>query len=342
MRKRILIVIILLLAVGAYFAYRNYASAELKKNAGLLNLSGNIEVTEAEISFKIPGRVERRLVDEGDSVRRNQPIAILDSLELRDEVSVRRAEVAAAEQTFAELAHGSRPEEVRQGEANLQLVKADEARLRIDRERMTALHSKDLISTQQYDASVAAHEMALARVKDAQERLELLRQGPRTERVAQARAQLERARQQLAISQTRLGYVTVNSPVSGTVLSKNTEPGEFVSAGTPIVTVADLENVWLRGYVDETDLGRVKLGQRACLVTDTFPGKAYAGRISFISSQAEFTPKTVQTPKERVKLVYRVKIDVANPNQELKPGMPADAQIRLNGDQPCQPSASKS
>jgi len=341
MSKKIVIPIILVLAVGAYFAYARYASAN-RAPADLLSLSGNIEVTEAEVSFKIPGRVERRLVDEGDTVQQGQPIAELDSLELRNQVAVTRADVATAEENLAELMHGSRPEEIQQGEANLAAARADEQRLRVDRQRYTALHEKDLVSTQQYDAVVSAHEVAVARVKDAEQRLALLRQGPRIERIAQSRAQLERARQQLSVAKTRLGYVTVVSPVTGTVLSRNTEPGEYVSAGTPIVTVADLNDVWLRAYVDETDLGKVKLGQRACVATDTFPGKIYEGKISFISSQAEFTPKTVQTPKERVKLVYRIKIDVANPNQELKPGMPADAQIRIVGDQLCQQSASKS
>ena len=131
------------------------------------------------------------------------------------------------------------------------------------------------------------------------------------------------------MAETRLGYATLASPLSGVVLSKNVEPGEFVAAGTPLVTVGDLENVWLRAYINETDLGRVKVGQRVRVTADTYPGKRYEGRVSFIASQAEFTPKNVQTEKERVKLVYRVKVDIRNPNMELKPGMPADAEILL-------------
>ena len=124
-----------------------------------------------------------------------------------------------------------------------------------------------------------------------------------------------------------MSYATVVSPLTGVVLSKNIEPGEYVAPGTAVVTVGDLVNVWLRAYIDETDLGRVKVGQRAWVTTDTYPGKIYEGRVSFISSEAEFTPKNVQTQKERVKLVYRIKIDITNPNMELKPGMPADAVI---------------
>jgi HlyD family secretion protein len=111
------------------------------------------------------------------------------------------------------------------------------------------------------------------------------------------------------------------------VLSKNIEPGEYVAPGTPVVTVGDLVNVWLRAYIDEADLGRVKVGQKARVTTDTYPGRVYPGTISFISAEAEFTPKNVQTAKQRVKLVYRIKIDIQNPKMELKAGMPADAQI---------------
>jgi len=114
-------------------------------------------------------------------------------------------------------------------------------------------------------------------------------------------------------------------------LSKNVEAGEYVAAGTPIVTVGDLERPWLRAYINETDLGRIKVGQRVRVATDTYPGKIYEGHISFIASEAEFTPKNVQTQKERVKLVYRIKVDIPNPNMELKPGMPADADILLDG-----------
>ena len=123
----------------------------------------------------------------------------------------------------------------------------------------------------------------------------------------------------------------MRAPKAGVVTVRQAELGEVVSPGTPVVTLADLDNVWLRAYVNETDLGRIRWGQEAMLRTDTYPDKSYRGRISFIASQAEFTPKSVQTFKERVTLVYRIKIDADNPNHELKPGMPADATIDLKG-----------
>ena len=152
--------------------------------------------------------------------------------------------------------------------------------------------------------------------------------GPRKEDIDQAAARVRQAEAALKLAQTQLSYATVYAPLTGVVLSKNIEPGEYVAPGTPVVTVGDMVNVWLRGYIEERDLGRVKYGQRAWITTDTYPGKKYEGRVSFISSEAEFTPKNVQTQKERVKLVYRIKIDIhESRDMELKPGMPADAVI---------------
>jgi HlyD family secretion protein len=171
--------------------------------------------------------------------------------------------------------------------------------------------------------------VAEERRNEARENLLLVEEGPRREQVEQARARVRQAKEALELARTRLSYATIASPLSGIVLSKNVEPGDYVSAGTPVVTIGDLSDVWMRAYIEETDLGRVKTGQPVDVTTDSYPGKTYAGRISFIAPQAEFTPKSVQTRKERVKLVYRIKVAIANPSMELKPGMPADGVIRL-------------
>ena len=379
-RKRLMVLaLIALVAVASLWWFGRRS----RGGENPIRVSGNIEVTDAELSFKIPGRVKARLVDEGETVKAGQTIALLDNKELSQEASRTSAEVEAARAALAkleagsrpeeiveakaaasqaqarlqELEAGSRPQEVAAAEAAYQSAHADAKRLADDFRRYSGLYKKQLVSTQQYEAARTALQMADARERQAKEQLDLLKEGPRKEDIAQARdayaqaeqrytlvkigprredieqarARLAQARDSLAIAETRLGYATLVSPMSGVVLSKSVEPGEFVSAGTPIVTVADLENVWLRAYVDETDLGRVKLGQRVRVTTDTYPGKAYEGRVSFISSQAEFTPKSVQTEKVRVKLVYRVKIDIRNPNRELKPGMPADAEIMTGG-----------
>jgi len=168
---------------------------------------------------------------------------------------------------------------------------------------------------------------ARAKVNEITAKLTLLKKGPRDEQISAARARLEQAKQALRLSEIRLDYATLTSPVTGLVLSDHVEAGEYVVPGTPVVTVGDIEHAWMRGYINESDLGRVKVGQTAKITTDTWPGKKYEGKVSFISAEAEFTPKNVQTTKERTKLVYRIKIDIPNPQMELKPGMPADAVI---------------
>lgn len=322
---RVILVAVALLSAATVV----YMQLQPAPEPGVLWVSGNIEMTDAEVSFKIPGRVAERLVSEGETVKAGQTVARLDTSELAQEVALRKAEVWAAEAALAELETGSRPEEIAQAEAVVRRTQADVVRARADLNRLKRLYEQDNVSVQDYDAAKTAVAVTEAKLREAQEQLRLVQKGPRIEKIERARAQLQQTKETLALAETRLGYGTVTSPLIGVVLSHNIEPGEFVAAGTPIVTVGDLEHVWLRAYIDETDLGRVKVGQAARVTTDTYPGKGYEGRISFIASQAEFTPKSVQTQKERVKLVYRIKITIDNPHMELKAGMPADARIVL-------------
>jgi len=299
------------------------------REEGVLRISGNIEVTEVDVGFKIPGRVVERAVDEGMAVSSGQLVARLDSAELEGEVGLREAELQAAAAALQELAAGSRPQEIARARAGLAAARAEADRLSREFVRARALHARDVISRQELERAQAAFEVAEERGKEARENLLLAEEGARKEQIEQARARVRQAKEALELARTRLSYATVASPLAGIVLSKNAEPGDYVAAGTPVVTVGNLSEVWLRAYVEETDLGRIKLGQPVDVTADTYPGKIYAGRVSFISSQAEFTPKNVQTRKERVKLVYRIKVDIANPSMELKPGMPADGAIRI-------------
>jgi HlyD family secretion protein len=326
MRKKIMIPILIVAVgiVGIYF-FKNRSVPDLNS----VRLSGNIEVVDVEISFKIPGRVVERLVSEGETVKAGQTVARLDSQDLAQEIAQRRAQVAAARAALAELTAGSRPEEISQAQAVLERTQADGDRTRVEYDRQKKLYEREVISTREYDQAKTAYDAAEARIREAKEIFLLVRQGPRKEKIDQGRATLEQTKEALALAETRMGYSTLVSPLSGIVLSENVEPGEYVSPGTPVITAGDLNRVYLRGYINETDLGRVKVGQKVRITTDTFPGKSYEGQISFIAPQAEFTPKNVQTQKERVKLVYRIKVDIPNPRMELKPGMPADAEILI-------------
>jgi membrane fusion protein YbhG len=294
---------------------------------GPIRISGNIETTETVVSFKIPGRIAARPVDEGEAVRAGQLMARLDSRDLEQEAGQRQAAVEAARSALAELLAGSRPEDIGAARARVEQARADFERLQKDDVRNRDLLNKDVISQREFDATHGAFLAGQARLQQTEQEYQRVHQGPRREDIDQARARLQEQREALALARTRLSYAEVFSPLTGVVLSKNAEPGEVVAAGTPVVTVADLSHVYLRAYVEEGDLGRVRIGQKASVTTDSYPGKLYTGRVAFISSEAEFTPKSVQTRNERVKLVYRVKIDLGNPHQELKPGMPADAEI---------------
>lgn len=292
-----------------------------------LVLSGNIEVVDAQLGFKVPGRVVARAFSEGGRVAAGDLVAQLDDAEQRAERALREAELAAAEAMLAELEAGSRPQEIAAAEAALRSAEAERERARLEFARAQELRTKNVIADRDFETAQAQVRVADARVGEATERLKLVREGPRAETIRQARARVEQARAALALAVTRLENTRLISPMSGVVLSHHVEPGEFVSAGTPVINVADTSRVWVRAYLDQPDLGRVKHGQKVVVRTDSFPGRDFEGTIAFIASEAEFTPKTVQTPKERVKLVFRIKVDLANPDDELKPGMPADVVI---------------
>jgi HlyD family secretion protein len=296
--------------------------------SGDLRLSGNIEVVDAQLGFKVPGRVAERLVSEGGRVTTGQLIARLDDAEQIEQLALRRAELAAAEAALAELEAGSRPQEIAAARATLHSAEAERERARLEFERQKDLRRQDANALRESETAEATYAVAQARVAELGERLKLLEEGPRQETIAQARARREQARAAVALAQTQSENTRLLAPFAGVVLTHNIEPGEYVAAGTPIVTIAETSKVWVRAYVNQTDLGRVKHGQVVEVRTDTFPDKTYRGTIGFIASEAEFTPKTVQTTKERVRLVFRVKIDLDNAADELKPGMPADAVIR--------------
>ncbi|ABB30901.1 secretion protein HlyD family protein [Geobacter metallireducens RCH3] len=329
MKKKVALIAILLLAVAAiaWFVTRRTGN-----DSSTVAVSGTIELTEVEVSFKIPGRVRERLVDEGELVKAGQVVARLDDDDLRLEVAQRERDTEAMAANLRELETGFRKEDIVRADAAVNRVKAETDRLKADFARQEALFRRDVISRRDYDAAKAAHESSQAALREAVAQQELMHRGPRKEQIDAARARFGQARETLELARTRLGYTTLAAPMAGLVLAKHVEPGEQVAAGTPIISVGDMPNTWMRAYIAETDLGRVKVGQKARVKSDTWPDRRYEGTVTFISPEAEFTPKSVQTEKERVKLVYRIKITIPNPAMELKPGMPVDAEIGT-GDQ---------
>jgi HlyD family secretion protein len=388
MKKTLLIIILLAAIGGGYWWWRDAHACDGNR----ILVSGNLELTLVDLSFKIAGRMTELNVREGAWVKRNDIIARLDPAQLqqqrlRDQAAVvsaesnyrqmqtsiefqkatlesdiaaKRAEVSEAQAKLDELLNGSRKQDIQQAEAAVSDARAQLEFARSDWGRMQTLYKNEDISKQQYDQSRMKFDSATAQVHQAEEKLAMVKEGPRKEEIAGGRAavaraqaglktaeanrlellrkeqelmarssEINRTRAQEGMSQSQLDDTVIATPIDGVVLVKSAEAGEVVAAGTTIATIGDLDHPWLRAYINETDLGRVKLGQKVKLTTDSYKGKIYWGTVSFISSEAEFTPKQIQTKEERVKLVYRIKVDVDNSSHDLKNNMPVDAEIVL-------------
>ncbi len=333
-RLPILILFVAAIAAGLYLYPRLTRKTEPQNQ---VTLSGNIEAHESLVSFKVPGRIVDLPVEEGQSVKAGALLARLDDADYQQKVLMGEAAVNVRKSNLALLLAGTREQEVGALRQTMLNAQAELDEKKIENDRAHRLFSKDEVSAQDRDLADTALKRAEATFRAAQQRYNEAVEGTRKEDLAIARANLKQADADLGLSRVNLDYTTLRAPSAGVITVREAELGEVVIPGTPVVTLADLDHIWLRAYIAETDLGRVHWGQEATLTTDTYPGKQYHGRISFIASSAEFTPKSVQTYKERVTLVYRIKIDIDNPNYELKPGMPADAHINLAVAQPNAP-----
>src|SRR5581483_5560863 len=317
-----LIALSIAIATGAWVLEDPLPLARLWQNAprNSLLVSGNIEAHESILSFKdVQSRIVALPFDEGQWVEQGQLIAKLDDADYRQNVAASQAALEQAEQQFQVA--------IANADAAKKAVVRDQADLRqksLDYRRAQELFESDALSAQNRDLSQTAFEQSQATLEHDEALVVATEKS-----VEAARAAVNNARHTLALNRIVLGYTTLYAPFAGVIMTRDAELGEVMLPGTPVVTLADLDHVWLRAYVNETDIGRVRFGQRAVITTDTYPDKRYTGRISAIASKAEFTPKSVETHEERVTLVYRIKIDVFNPTHELVPGMPADARILL-------------
>lgn len=322
----ILIVLAALIAAGVYL-YPRFTKDSKPQNE--LVLSGNIEAHESLVSFKVQGRVIELPVEEGQAVEKGALLARLDDADYMQRVRIDEANVRVRQSNLALTLAGTREQEIKAAQQTMLDAQADMQQKKLDYDRAQRLFSEDAISAQDRDLADTALKRSQATFQAAQQKYNEALEGSRKEEIAIAQANLKEAGANLGMSRVNLDYTVLRSPTAGVITVRQAELGEVVVPGTPVVTLADLDHIWLRAYVAETDLGRIRWGQDAAVTTDTYPDKNYHGQISFIASDAEFTPKSVQTYKERVTLVYRIKIDIDNPNHELKPGMPADAHIAL-------------
>jgi membrane fusion protein YbhG len=382
----LVVAVIIAATLAFYFLFLRQGSPDTE-----IRTSGHIEVTEVDMSFRLPGHVTRLYVDEGAKVKKGELLAQLDQailkakqaqadarvqelearqsslaldIQLKEEVldaEFRKAKAgkSAASARYRSLKTGSREEEIAEAAAARDKAKYEWENRHRDLDRMKELYRAHAIAASQYDAATTSADAARAAYDAAEERYKLVKEGPRQELVSEGkanllgsdaalaaaeaargevekmkldlkalRAQTEQARSQLIVAEEDLRKSRLYAPFDGFVTVKDVEEQEYVQAGTPVLTVAQLDEVWVKTYVPETQLGRIHLGQKGEVISDTYPGKSYPGSVTFISPEAEFTPKNVQTREERVKLVYRIKVTLKNPNQELKAGMPVDVILK--------------
>jgi HlyD family secretion protein len=326
MKKRLMIgvpVLLVLAAVTTWLLLRNGSAGATEISA-----SGTVEATEADLGFQVPGRVEEIVPREGDTVTGGVELARLDTGELTAARDAAAAQLQGAEARLAELRRGSRPQEVLQAEAAVRSAqqRADEAGR--DADRTQKLFGGGAVSQQALDRALTTRDVADATLDQAQQTLALVREGPRVETVRAQEAMVQQARANVARAEAALANAVVYAPFDGRITVRHREPGETVSPGAPVLTLLDPTDRWVRIYVREDEIGRVKLGMGARITSDTYPDKVYQGEVTFIGSEAEFTPRNVQTTEERIKLVYPVKVRISgDPGFELKPGIPADVTL---------------
>jgi HlyD family secretion protein len=360
-RKRILIVLAIAAALAATVLYAGW----LRRDTALQG-SGTVEARNIRVGSKVGGRIEKVLVREGDSVQPGQILITFDDRELQaaleqsranaekarrgyrpEEIAEARAGAAQAKEDYDLKKNGYRREDIAAAQADLDRAKADEVRTHLDFDRYEALAKKDLVSKQQRDSAEANWKMALAQQDNARQKLDELQRGYRPEEIAsavahyhQAQANLEKLergnrREDVALAEAAYAYDQaryrerqVISPASAIVEVLDVRPGDLVAPNTPVATLLEKDQIYVRIYIPETEYGRLKLGQKAEVRVDSFPKAVFEGVLEQINQQAEFLPRNVQTREERVHQVFGIKIRINDPAGHVLAGMAADVKLK--------------
>jgi HlyD family secretion protein len=295
-----------------------------------LLLYGNVDIRQVNLTFNASEHVASMRAQEGDPVSKGQLLATLDTHRLEPAVARAEAQVQAQREVIARLVAGARPEEIRKARADVEAATAELRDAKRIYQRQRSLATRDIASQQQADDARVAMETAQARLKALQETLQLTIAGPRQEDIAAAKATLKVYEAERALARRELADTELYAPADGIIQNRLLEPGDMASPQRPVYTLALTDPVWVRAYVSEPDLGKIRSGMQAQVSTDSFPDKRYPSWIGFISPTAEFTPKSVQTRELRTRLVYQVRVYVCNPQDELRLGMPATVIIPLS------------
>lgn len=324
--KKFLLLVLLLAAIGGGIAWC-LAGVKSPAGSGAFKVYGNVDIREVNLGFRVPGRIQEVVHEEGDEVKAGELLARLDPEPYQREAAQARDKVASLQARLNLLEAGNRPQEIAAAQA---VVSEREVTLtnaeRLFKRAQELFANKTIAAQERDDAEAACHE-AEARLKSAREQLALLEAGFRPEEIDQARSDLAAAQAALSIAELHLQDTELKAPSPGTVLTRAQEPGAVVQAGTTILTLSLVNPVWVRAYVDEPKLGRIHPGMEALVFTDSRSGTPYHGQIGYISPRAEFTPKSVETPELRPSLVYRFRVVVSDPDQGLRQGMPVTVEL---------------
>jgi HlyD family secretion protein len=320
----VVVVAALILIAGAWWLFGRSGRSDQ------IVLHGNVDLRQVDLPFNDSERIAEVLVEEGTTVHAGQVLARLDTSRLVPRVQQAQAKVAAQAEVLRRLRNGARPEEVAQARAAVAAAQADaeNAKSQLDRLRGISDESKGrAVSAQDLEAATAAARMSEAQAENARKALDLTVAGPRQEDIDEARAQLDAAQADLALLQRQLADAELVSPTDGVIRNRLMEPGELATPQRPVFSIAVINPKWIRAYLAETDLGRINVGMPATVKNDSAPDTPIEGTVGFISSTAEFTPKTVQTEELRTSLVYEVRVMVNDQQDRLRLGMPATVVI---------------
>lgn len=328
-RKMMIAVAVLLVLVGGWFYYQ-HEQREKEQSARELRLSGNVDIREVSLAFRGSDRLGELLVAEGDSVKKGQVLARLETKELRLAIAKTRAEIQAQESAVELLHNGTRPEEIRKAEEAMNAARAssDYAQGVMVR-RQQIFDEVEGVSRQELDNAISQAAAAAAQTAAAEAAYAEAVTGPRVEEVAQAEAKLESLRQELARQEYLLKETELIAPSDGVIRSRLLEVGDMASPQLAVFKLSLNDKKWVRAYIRETDLGKVHEGQKATVIIDSFPKDPIEGQVGYISGTAEFTPKTVQTDELRTSLLYEIRVYVDDADNRLRLGMPATVRVEL-------------
>ncbi|HTT12341.1 MAG TPA: HlyD family efflux transporter periplasmic adaptor subunit [Burkholderiaceae bacterium] len=327
MKKRLIVVSVLVVLAVAAWGWWRTGRQETRSE---LILHGNVDIRQVSLAFDGTGRVVELHADEGDRVKAGALLGVLDTRTLALQAEQAQAQISVQQQNLLRLRHGSRPQEIAQARSRLASAQADAARAEQDLARLQAVAASTQgrgVSPQELDRAESTSQVAASRVEEQREALRLTELGPRAEDVAGAEAQLRATQAQLALLQHQISQGELRAPADAVVRSRLLEPGDIATPQRPVFALALTDPKWVRVYVNEVDLGRVRPGMAARIVTDSQPDRPIEGKVGYISSVAEFTPKSVQTEELRTSLVYEVRVLVADAGNALRLGQPATVHL---------------